>query len=83
MPIYEYRCDDCGTEFEALLLRNSPPAVCPECSGSKLTQRISLSRVSSRSITKRNYRSEERRRDKEAIEKARSINQDHGHDHDH
>jgi len=83
VPIYEYRCDACGAEFEALLLKNSPPAVCPSCSGAQLTQRLSLSMVSSRDRQVRSYRTEERKRDQQNTERARSISHDHGHDHDH
>jgi putative FmdB family regulatory protein len=83
VPIYEYRCDDCGAEFEALLLRNSPPTVCPACESSRLTQRLSLSMVSSRDTRVRNYRAEETKRDQLNTERARSTSHDHGHDHDH
>jgi putative FmdB family regulatory protein len=42
MPIYEYACDACGTEFE-YLVRNGEAAVCPECQKSTpLTKRFSV-----------------------------------------
>jgi len=32
MPIYEYRCSNCGCTFERLqFLHESPEATCPEC----------------------------------------------------
>jgi putative FmdB family regulatory protein len=32
MPLYEYRCDACETQFEVLRPRNDPePVCCPEC----------------------------------------------------
>jgi putative FmdB family regulatory protein len=40
MPIFEYRCDDCGTEFEAFVTRERA-ATCPACSGGKLAKRLS------------------------------------------
>jgi putative FmdB family regulatory protein len=85
MPIYEYRCDDCGVEFEAILLQNSPPAVCPSCASEQLTQQISASMVSSQGSRVRNYRGEEKKRDQQNTERARSSHhhQDHGHGHDH
>lgn len=32
MPIYEYRCRDCATEFETLVTSaNGNSAICPSC----------------------------------------------------
>ncbi|RJP57376.1 MAG: zinc ribbon domain-containing protein, partial [Deltaproteobacteria bacterium] len=31
MPIYEYKCDLCGKEFEELVLGSSPKVNCPKC----------------------------------------------------
>ena len=36
MPIYEYKCDDCGTKFEKLVRRDDK-VLCPECGESHLT----------------------------------------------
>ncbi len=34
MPIYEYRCEECGCVFEELQKITDPPVeVCPECKG--------------------------------------------------
>src|SRR5712691_3938405 len=34
MPIYEYRCLDCGHQFELMQKFSDPPAeTCPSCSG--------------------------------------------------
>jgi putative FmdB family regulatory protein len=42
MPLFEYVCDDCGTEFEALVRRpESESAECPSCGGAKLTTQLS------------------------------------------
>ena len=35
MPLYEYKCKDCGCEFEALVLGAEDP-VCPSCKSEKL-----------------------------------------------
>ena len=43
MPIYEYRCQDCGTKFEKLV-RNSadaPQTECPSCGQKHLEQEYS------------------------------------------
>lgn len=31
MPIYEYRCETCGHQFEKLTTLSAPPPECPEC----------------------------------------------------
>ncbi len=44
MPIYEYRCQDCQTRFEKLVLRAADAAelVCPSCGRRRLTQELSV-----------------------------------------
>lgn len=42
MPIYEYRCQACGHELEALQFMNEDPLVeCPECGESQLKRKVS------------------------------------------
>jgi putative FmdB family regulatory protein len=43
MPIYEYRCDGCGAEFEKLVARAADSATveCPTCGQQRLTQKFS------------------------------------------
>lgn len=44
MPIYEYRCDMCGAEFERLFLslKQIPlEIVCPTCQGTKVQRLLS------------------------------------------
>jgi putative FmdB family regulatory protein len=43
MPIYEYRCDDCGAEFEKRVARaaDSEGVRCPSCGENHLTPRLS------------------------------------------
>jgi putative FmdB family regulatory protein len=42
MPIFEYRCRDCGTRFEKLVLKPATDKVaCPACGKRKLEQLIS------------------------------------------
>ncbi len=45
MPIYEYRCRDCDTEFE-VLVRGTDPVVCPHCRSSSLQKLLSAPIVS-------------------------------------
>ncbi len=48
MPIYEYKCQKCGHEFEALI---RPPATtkaaCPKCKSQALEQQLSAFAVNS------------------------------------
>ncbi len=42
MPIYEYQCEACGHELEALQsLSDAPLTDCPECSRAQLRKRVS------------------------------------------
>ncbi len=41
MPIYEYRCQDCGTKFEKLVRNQEAPKECPSCGKERLTQEFS------------------------------------------
>jgi len=53
MPLYEYRCRDCGEEFEVLVGTSGSGTVeCPACGGTSAEKLMSLSwtpgRLSSR-----------------------------------
>ncbi len=42
MPLYEFRCDACGAEFEKLVRSSAEGAVvCPFCHASTLTRKLS------------------------------------------
>jgi len=41
MPIFEYRCKECSTRFETLVLRSDEKVECPNCHGSELSKLIS------------------------------------------
>ncbi len=44
MPLYEYRCDACGHEFEALQKISDGPLVhCPACEQAQLRKLVSAS----------------------------------------
>jgi putative FmdB family regulatory protein len=48
MPIFEYRCEQCGNKFEAILFGEQKPE-CPNCHTGKLEQQLSTFSVSTRS----------------------------------
>ncbi len=42
MPIYEYQCQKCGNELEALQkISDAPLTDCPECGASELRKKVS------------------------------------------
>ncbi|MFO1199717.1 MAG: zinc ribbon domain-containing protein [Burkholderiaceae bacterium] len=41
MPIFEYRCKDCGREFEALVRPSTVPQ-CPQCESVALDKLLSV-----------------------------------------
>ncbi len=41
MPIYEYACQDCASEFETLVRQGQVPA-CPVCRSTQLAKRLSV-----------------------------------------
>ena len=51
MPIYEYRCADCGRTFEALV-RGKRVVSCPDCGSSSLEKLLSAATVLSGSTSR-------------------------------
>lgn len=41
MPIYEYRCRDCGAETEVLVRGRAETPVCPKCKSRKMEKKFS------------------------------------------
>ena len=48
MPIFEYACEECGHEFEALIFGTNK-AECPKCHSKKLAPQLSVFAVSAKS----------------------------------
>ncbi|MGE5112630.1 MAG: FmdB family zinc ribbon protein [Acidobacteriaceae bacterium] len=40
MPIFEYKCKDCGKKFEAIVIGSRKPE-CPACQSKKLEKQLS------------------------------------------
>lgn len=41
MPIYEFKCKDCGKNFEALVIGSREDIDCPQCKGTSLERLMS------------------------------------------
>ena len=41
MPIYEYNCENCRSDFELLIRGDEQPA-CPECGATRLVKQFSV-----------------------------------------
>jgi putative FmdB family regulatory protein len=42
MPLFDFNCCKCGSEFESLVLKDDEPVLCPEC-GSGSVEKITVS----------------------------------------
>jgi putative FmdB family regulatory protein len=42
MPIYECVCDDCGAEYERLVMKQGAAVTCPKCESAKHTLKLSV-----------------------------------------
>jgi putative FmdB family regulatory protein len=47
MPIYEYICDDCGTQYEKIVLSKAQEIACPRCASKKNKLQLSVFATSS------------------------------------
>jgi putative FmdB family regulatory protein len=47
MPLYDFQCRACGTEFEALVRAGGAAPECPKCHGNNLERLLSTFAVSS------------------------------------
>jgi len=61
MPLFDFRCRSCGSEFEALVRASDVPK-CPSCKSTKLEQLPSIFSVSSLEITKDRVRTAKKER---------------------
>jgi putative FmdB family regulatory protein len=61
MPIYEYRCRQCSSEFELLVLPVLPAPACPSCQSPQLDQLLSGFAVSSDGIRRANVQAARRK----------------------
>lgn len=51
MPIFEYRCRECGATFERILSSSAPKPRCTQCESPRVEQLLSVFAVSNASST--------------------------------
>lgn len=54
MPIYEYKCAKCETQFE-LLIRGNEEACCPNCGAAELEKLLSVAAISTSPRSSSNF----------------------------
>jgi putative FmdB family regulatory protein len=69
MPIFEYRCRDCGNQSEQLVLSSSPAPICPACHSENLEKLMSASAVSSSETQRRSLKGAKQRKEKQSFER--------------
>jgi putative FmdB family regulatory protein len=67
MPIFEYRCQACGHEFEMLVLKGTVPA-CRKCKAETLERQLSVPAVKSESTHAQAMKAAKQRDSKQASE---------------
>ena len=68
MPIYEYRCEACGHEFESLILGKTEPE-CPSCQSLDAERLLSLPTVHSSSTRALSMKAAKKRDKAQATER--------------
>lgn len=71
MPIFEYRCEGCGQEFEQLV-RAGTTASCPKCQSTSLERLLSIPAVKSESTHGLAMKAAKKRDAKQASENNRA-----------
>lgn len=80
MPIYEYVCQACQHEFEALVRRGKTPP-CPSCGATELERRFSLPTVKSETTRAQAMRAAKQRDKKQGTERVQEqIRYEQSHD---
>ena len=84
MPLYEYKCLACGSEFELLILKASQVVACSSCGSQSVERTLSMFAVSSEASrqtnTARAYAYNNRLNARQEPDKAR-IQIEHKHQH--
>jgi putative FmdB family regulatory protein len=82
MPLFDFKCLDCGQVFEGLVLRQLDPPSCPGCTGKNLEQLISTFSVDSDG-TRENHLTGQRRKHAKARRDYEMAQREHEQHHHH
>jgi len=74
MPIFEYSCQSCGHQFEALV-RGEAKAACPACQSESLERMVSLPRVRSEGTKDLAMRAAKKRDRMQAVDRVHTQRQ--------
>ena len=84
MPLYEFKCLECGNLFELLMMKSGQQAACPSCESESVERVLSMFAVSSessrRASTAKAYEYNNKLNAKQEPDKQR-IQIDHKHQH--
>jgi len=58
MPIFEYKCRDCGNTFEEIVLSSSSRIACKRCESERVDKQLSVFAVSGTSSSSKAFASE-------------------------
>jgi len=62
MPLFEYRCNACRHEFEALVRAQDPAPACPSCNSIDLEKLLTAASMSTDQLTRDRVKNERKRR---------------------
>ena len=74
MPLFDFRCNSCGNEFEGLVRRETLPA-CPKCSSHDLERMLSLPAVQSETTRAKAMRAAKQRDQRQGAEREHAQRQ--------
>lgn len=81
MPIYEYKCSQCGHEFEALVRPPAAKASCPQCKSERLEQQLSAFAVNSQERSQSAFKKASKHAEKTIREQKIAQAEEHQHHH--
>ena len=58
MPLFEYRCNACRHEFEALVRAQDPAPACPSCKSGDLEKLLTAASMSTDQLTRERVKPE-------------------------
>jgi putative FmdB family regulatory protein len=83
MPLFEYRCAACDSQFELLIRPGSPEPACPSCGNTAIERMLSMFAVSSDGTQRRSWEQlrDKQKGDNQKTQKERSFYEHDDHHH--